>query len=64
MADVASSEPAAPPVPQARPGAGRPESKAAGIYLYSLTAVYGETADLPAWTPRPDEYVLLTRREA
>jgi peptide/nickel transport system substrate-binding protein len=32
----------------------------AGIYLHSLTALYGEASDLPAWTPRPDEYVLLT----
>jgi peptide/nickel transport system substrate-binding protein len=36
----------------------------AGIYLWGLTAVYGEAADLPAWTARPDEYVVLTRREA
>ena len=34
----------------------------AGIYLYGLTSVYGEAADLPVWTPRADEYVILTRR--
>jgi peptide/nickel transport system substrate-binding protein len=34
----------------------------AGIYLYGLTARYGEAADLPVWSPRPDEYVILASR--
>ena len=30
----------------------------AGIYLWSRTAFYGSAADAPAWTPRPDEWLL------
>jgi ABC-type transport system substrate-binding protein len=34
----------------------------AAIYLFSLTAIYGAAADLPAWSPRPDDYVIPTVR--
>jgi peptide/nickel transport system substrate-binding protein len=34
----------------------------AGIYLYGLTSIYGEAADLPDWMPRGDDYVVMTRR--
>lgn len=34
----------------------------AAIYLYSLTAIYGVSADAPAWSPRADEYVIATHR--
>ncbi|MCA9877911.1 MAG: ABC transporter substrate-binding protein, partial [Thermomicrobiales bacterium] len=30
----------------------------AGIYLWNRTAFYGTAADAPAWTPRPDEWLL------
>ncbi|MGH2534136.1 MAG: ABC transporter substrate-binding protein [Thermomicrobiales bacterium] len=30
----------------------------AAIYLFSLTAFYGASAELPAWSPRPDDYVI------
>lgn len=30
----------------------------AAIYLHQITARYGVAADLPPWTPRPDEYIL------
>jgi peptide/nickel transport system substrate-binding protein len=30
----------------------------AGIYLWNRTAFYGSAADAPAWTPRPDEWLL------
>jgi peptide/nickel transport system substrate-binding protein len=30
----------------------------AGIYLWSRTAFYGSATDAPAWTPRPDEWLL------
>ncbi|MFT4040743.1 MAG: ABC transporter substrate-binding protein, partial [Thermomicrobiales bacterium] len=30
----------------------------AGIYLWNRTAIYGSAADAPAWTPRPDEWLL------
>ncbi len=30
----------------------------AAVYLWQLSARYGAAADLPAWTPRPDEFVL------
>lgn len=35
----------------------------AAIYLYGLTARYGLAPDLPAWTPRPDEYVIPATRD-
>ncbi len=35
----------------------------AAIYLYGLTARYGLGPDLPAWTPRPDEYIIPTARD-
>ncbi|MGH2560579.1 MAG: ABC transporter substrate-binding protein [Thermomicrobiales bacterium] len=34
----------------------------AAIYLFSLTAFYGASAELPAWSPRPDDYVIPTVR--
>lgn len=34
----------------------------AAIYLYDLTAIYGNASDLPPWTPLPNEYVLPTNR--
>ncbi|HEY8447003.1 MAG TPA: ABC transporter substrate-binding protein [Thermomicrobiales bacterium] len=34
----------------------------AAIYLYSLTGLYGVAANFPAWTPRPDEYIIPTVR--
>ncbi len=34
----------------------------AAIYLYSLTGLYGLSHDVPAWTPRPDEYIIPTVR--
>ena len=34
----------------------------AAIYLYSLTALYGVSAEAPAWTPRPDDYIIPTVR--
>jgi len=34
----------------------------AAIYLYSLTARYGVAAGAPAWTPRPDDYLIATKR--
>ncbi len=30
----------------------------AGIYLWSLTSFYGVSHDAPAWTPRPDDWIL------
>jgi peptide/nickel transport system substrate-binding protein len=30
----------------------------AGIYLWSLTSFYGLARDVPAWTPRPDDWIL------
>jgi peptide/nickel transport system substrate-binding protein len=30
----------------------------AGIYLWSLTSFYGLDRDAPAWTPRPDDWIL------
>lgn len=30
----------------------------AGIYLWNRTAFYGSASDAPAWTPRPDEWLL------
>jgi peptide/nickel transport system substrate-binding protein len=30
----------------------------AGIYLWSLTSFYGLNRDAPAWTPRPDDWIL------
>jgi peptide/nickel transport system substrate-binding protein len=30
----------------------------AGIYLWSLTSFYGLAREVPAWTPRPDDWVL------
>jgi peptide/nickel transport system substrate-binding protein len=30
----------------------------AGIYLWSLTSFYGLARDAPAWTPRPDDWIL------
>ena len=30
----------------------------AGIYLWNRTAFYGSAANAPAWTPRPDEWLL------
>ena len=30
----------------------------AGIYLWNLTSLYGLAAGFPAWTPRPDDWVL------
>jgi peptide/nickel transport system substrate-binding protein len=32
----------------------------AAIYLYDLTALYGESPDMPAWTPRPDGFTIPT----
>ncbi|MDP9365736.1 MAG: ABC transporter substrate-binding protein [Chloroflexota bacterium] len=34
----------------------------AAIYLYGLTALYGVAPETPAWTPRPDDYVIPTAR--
>ena len=34
----------------------------AAIYLYGLTALYGVAPETPAWTPRPDDYVIPTVR--
>lgn len=34
----------------------------AGIYLWSATALYGQAAGAPAWTPRPDDYIIPTVR--
>jgi peptide/nickel transport system substrate-binding protein len=31
---------------------------AAAVYLWNLVAVYGRSNDIPAWSPRPDEWVL------
>ncbi|MFN8590855.1 MAG: ABC transporter substrate-binding protein [Thermomicrobiales bacterium] len=30
----------------------------AAIYLWSLTSFYGVASDAPAWTPRPDDWIL------
>ena len=30
----------------------------AAIYLWNLTSFYGVSRDLPAWTPRPDDWIL------
>jgi peptide/nickel transport system substrate-binding protein len=30
----------------------------AAIYLWNLTSFYGVAADAPAWTPRPDDWIL------
>jgi peptide/nickel transport system substrate-binding protein len=30
----------------------------AAIYLWNLTSFYGVARDLPAWTPRPDDWIL------
>ncbi len=30
----------------------------AAIYLWSLTSLYGVSRDVPAWTPRPDDWIL------
>jgi peptide/nickel transport system substrate-binding protein len=32
----------------------------AAIYLYRLTGLYGLAADVPAWTPRADDYLIAT----
>ncbi len=32
----------------------------AAIYLYNLTARYGVSSAVPAWTPRPDDYIIPT----
>ena len=32
----------------------------AAIYLYSLTSATGQKADLPAWSQRPDDYLIAT----
>jgi ABC-type transport system substrate-binding protein len=32
------------------------------IYLWSLTALYGASSRLTAWTPRPDDYLIPTAR--
>ena len=34
----------------------------AAIYLFGLTSFYGVAADVPAWTPRPDDYIIPTAR--
>ncbi len=34
----------------------------AAIYLYDLTAIYGQTTDMPAWSPRADQYVIAAAR--
>ena len=34
----------------------------AAIYLFSLTSFYGLAADVPAWTTRPDDYIIPTAR--
>ncbi|HEV2109609.1 MAG TPA: ABC transporter substrate-binding protein, partial [Thermomicrobiales bacterium] len=34
----------------------------AAIYLYDLTALYGESPDMPAWTPRPDAFTIPTHQ--
>ena len=31
-----------------------------GIYLYQLSSFYGVAKDAPAWTPRPDDYIIPT----
>ena len=36
----------------------------AGIYLWNRTAFYGSAADAPAWTPRPDEWLLPLHADA
>lgn len=30
----------------------------AAIYLWNLTSIYGESAQAPTWTPRPDDWIL------
>jgi peptide/nickel transport system substrate-binding protein len=35
----------------------------AAIYGYDLVAIYGVAGATPAWTPRPDEYIVPTYRE-
>jgi peptide/nickel transport system substrate-binding protein len=34
----------------------------AAIYLYSLTSLYAESKDVPAWTQRPDDYIIPAKR--
>ncbi|HEY7031004.1 MAG TPA: ABC transporter substrate-binding protein [Thermomicrobiales bacterium] len=34
----------------------------AAIYLTDLTSIYGVAADVTAWTPRPDDYIIATAR--
>jgi peptide/nickel transport system substrate-binding protein len=34
----------------------------AGIYLWSLTSIYGSATGAPAWTPRPDDVLLPTKQ--
>lgn len=36
----------------------------AGIYLWNRTAFYGSATDAPAWTPRPDEWLLPLHADA
>lgn len=36
----------------------------AGIYLWNRTAFYGSATDAPAWTPRPDEWLLPLQADA
>ena len=30
----------------------------AAIYLWNLTSIYGQSAQAPVWTPRPDDWIL------
>jgi peptide/nickel transport system substrate-binding protein len=34
----------------------------AAIYLFDLTSIYGISADVTAWTPRADDYIIATAR--
>lgn len=35
----------------------------AAIYLYSLTSIFGQAADAPEWTPRADDYIIMTSQD-
>lgn len=43
--------------------AGVMHEDAAGVWLWNQVAVYGLSADVPAWSSRPDEWVLPLVRE-
>ncbi|MGI8476614.1 MAG: ABC transporter substrate-binding protein [Thermomicrobiales bacterium] len=35
----------------------------AAIYLWNLTALYGVAKNTPAWSPRPDDYIIATGKQ-